>query len=263
MQINNIIIGLIILTIILHLCGAFLALSKKDKFSLFVSFIGVGINLIIFIINWVEAGNPPFGNMYHVMIFASMCFMPMYLILKYRNKQDWLLFYFTFTSAVPLIGALCMEKEIGWKRMPALQSIWFVPHVTAYMISYSLATVAFVLSLVYYLKKFGNVNVDYNKYSKAIYNTILLSFPLMTFGMLSGALWAEEAWGVYWSWDVKETWSLITWFLYLLYFHIKRTNLNKWDLCIQILAFLALLITFFVVNFGLIPKLNSMLHSYA
>ena len=105
--------------------------------------------------------------------------------------------------------------------------------------------------------------VDYKKYSKAVYEVLLLSFPLMSFGMLSGTLWAEDAWGGYWSWDVKEIWSLITWFTYLAYFHIRRTNLKKWDLVIQILAFLALLFTFLVVNYGLISKLKSALHSYA
>ena len=84
----------------------------------------------------------------------------------------------------------------------------------------------------------------------------------MTFGMLSGALWAEEAWGVYWSWDPKETWSLITWGCYLIYFHCRtRRYLHKYEETAELLAFLALLTTFTLVN--LLPKLSSALHSYA
>jgi ABC-type transport system involved in cytochrome c biogenesis permease subunit len=90
---------------------------------------------------------------------------------------------------------------------------------------------------------------------------MLLSFPFMTFGMLSGALWAEEAWGAYWSWDIKETWSLITWGTYLIYFHCRKNkDLQKWQRPVHILAFAALLITFFIVN--LLPKIQS-LHSYS
>ena len=83
----------------------------------------------------------------------------------------------------------------------------------------------------------------------------------MTFGLLSGALWAEEAWGRYWSWDPKETWSLITWTLYLIYFHCRRSpGLRQWSPAAHVLAFLALLTTFFLVN--LLPKMGSVLHSY-
>jgi ABC-type transport system involved in cytochrome c biogenesis permease subunit len=84
----------------------------------------------------------------------------------------------------------------------------------------------------------------------------------MTFGLLSGALWAEEAWGVYWSWDPKETWALITWTLYLVYFHCRRSpSLQRFADAAQMAAFLALLTTYLLVN--LLPKLASALHSYA
>jgi ABC-type transport system involved in cytochrome c biogenesis permease subunit len=79
--------------------------------------------------------------------------------------------------------------------------------------------------------------------------------------MLSGALWAEEAWGQYWSWDAKEVWSLITWGLYLIYFHLRKSEWKQYADWAHLLAFLALLTTFFLVN--LIPKLGSILHSYA
>ena len=84
----------------------------------------------------------------------------------------------------------------------------------------------------------------------------------MTFGMLSGALWAEEAWGIYWSWDAKETWALVTWSAYLIYFHCRMSpRFKPYATVAQILAFIFLLITFLVVN--LLPKMGSLLHSYA
>jgi ABC-type transport system involved in cytochrome c biogenesis permease subunit len=125
------------------------------------------------------------------------------------------------------------------------------------MISYALATIAFIMYLV---RKVGKVSDT--QYDRAIYEILRLGFPFITFGMLSGALWAEEAWGTYWSWDRKETWSLITWSLYLIYFHcLTEKKLKKYADLAQVLAFLALVTTFFLVN--LWPKLSSVLHSYS
>ena len=89
---------------------------------------------------------------------------------------------------------------------------------------------------------------------------VVLAFPLLTFGLGSGALWADEAWGAYWSWDIKETWALLTWCLYLIWFHLRRRTPLLSRRPLLILAWVAVLITFLVVN--LLPKIVS-LHSYA
>ena len=124
------------------------------------------------------------------------------------------------------------------------------------MISYSLAFIAFILLLVAFAS-----NNNSTKYDDACYETISLAFPLMTFGLLSGSLWANEVWGGYWSWDPKETWALITWTLYLIYFHLRKTKqLNSYANLAHILAFTSLVTTFILVN--ILPKLSSQLHSY-
>jgi ABC-type transport system involved in cytochrome c biogenesis permease subunit len=100
------------------------------------------------------------------------------------------------------------------------------------------------------------------RFAAASHQILRLGFPFMTFGMLSGALWAERAWGAYWSWDAKETWSLATWTLYAIYFHCRgRTNLRRYADAVQVLAFFALLTTFLLVN--LLPRIASVLHGYA
>ena len=89
-----------------------------------------------------------------------------------------------------------------------------------------------------------------------------MAFPFMTFGLLSGALWAEKAWGRYWSWDPKETWALAMWLCYALYFHCRRhPKLERFALPCQIAGFAALVVTFLFV--GLLPRLGSALHTYA
>lgn len=220
------------------------------------------VNVALFFLNWRLAGEPPFGNMYHVQVFLALCFLPTFVVISLRLGLSRAGVYFAFVSAIPLIGALFMERDVLWRRIPALQSAWFVPHVTAYMISYCLAGVAFVLTIVGILRgQLGKGDTD-TFYGEAGYHTLRIGFPFMTFGLLSGALWAEEAWGVYWSWDAKETWALITWTLYLVYFHCRRSpSLRRYADVAQLAAFLALLTTYLLVN--LLPKLASALHSYA
>ena len=214
------------------------------------------VNLAVFAVNGLIVGHPPFGNMYQVQVVLSLCFFPLFVLLSNREKMNWTGVYFAFASALPMIGAIFMDKQASWKRMPALQSGWFVPHVLAYMISYALCAVAFIMLLRLWLGK-----KEKDELPRAIYQILRTAFPFMTFGMLSGALWAEEAWGQYWSWDAKEVWSLITWGLYLIYFHCRKSEWKRYADWAHLLAFLALLTTFFLVN--LLPKLGSILHSYA
>jgi ABC-type transport system involved in cytochrome c biogenesis permease subunit len=217
--------------------------------------------LALFVGNWILAACPPFGNMYHVMVFLGVCIPALYALLSYRSGMGWTGVYFSVTLALALIGAGCMDRDEHWRRMPALQSPWFVPHVMAYMLSYALAAVAFVMSATGWWQGARLKTDQAERYREAAYQVVRLGFPFMTFGMLSGALWAEEAWGAYWSWDTKETWSLITWTLYLIYLHARQDRrIERWADAAQALAFLALLTTFFLVN--LLPRLGG-LHSYA
>jgi ABC-type transport system involved in cytochrome c biogenesis permease subunit len=234
--------------------GAFLCRRNRTAAG-FMGFAWL-INLSVFVLNGLLTGHLPFGNMYQVQVVLSLCFLPLFILLSVRDRLGRLLDYFAFSSALPLIGAIFMDKQAAWKRIPALQSGWFVPHVLAYMISYALCAVAFLLFLRCRFSRKQNGELRH-----ATVQILRTAFPFMTFGMLSGALWAEEAWGQYWSWDAKEVWSLITWGLYLLYFHLRQSEWKRYADWAHLLAFLALLTTFFLVN--LLPKLGSVLHSYA
>jgi ABC-type transport system involved in cytochrome c biogenesis permease subunit len=237
-------------------------LTGRNRTGAALAVLGWLASAAVMTTNWAACGHPPFGSMGHVMVVLSLCFMPVYLLMRSRYKLGWLAVYFAFASMIPLIGSLFMEKEIAWKRVPALQSPWFIPHVTAYMLSYALATVAFALTIVRVVRTRMMKQGETAPYDSAGYQVLRLAFPFMTFGLLSGAVWAEAAWGVYWSWDPKETWSLITWTLYLAYFHSRGdSRLRPYSGVIQVLAFLALVTTFLLVN--LLPKLSSVLHSYA
>jgi len=247
---------LLICAVVLYFGAGAVFISKRKKTAITVLVAAWFVNVVVMVLNGIMVNDIPMGNMYQVQVVLSLCFPPLLLLLAWRDKLAWTAVYFACASALPLIGAVFMDKQGGWKRMPALQSGWFVPHVLAYMIAYALCTVAFIMLLRMWLGKRHRV-----EYRRAIYTILRTAFPFMTFGLLSGALWAEEAWGQYWSWDPKEVWSLITWGLYLVYFHCRKSpwkNSTDWA---HLLAFLALLTTFFLVN--LLPKLGSILHSYA
>jgi ABC-type transport system involved in cytochrome c biogenesis permease subunit len=198
--------------------------------------------------------------MYHVLVAVSLCFLPAYLVLRLSQGLSWLGTSFAFASWVPLLGPLFMERDMFWRRMPALQSPWFVPHVMAYLIAYALATVGFILAVrVLRTRRADPAGAD--KLEKGVDAVTRLAFPFMTFGLLSGALWADTAWGRYWSWDSKETWALIMWLCYALYFHCRRSAaLQRYAMTCQIAGFAALIVTFLFVN--LIPRLGSVLHAY-
>lgn len=248
-------IPLLVISAIGYLLAGIAFILRRNRAACGLMIAAWLVNLAVFVLNGLMVGHPPFGNMYQVQVVLSLCFLPLLVLFVVREKLNWLGAYFSFASALPTIGAVFMDKQASWKQMPALQSGWFVPHVLAYMISYALCAVAFIMLIRLWCSK------ERSELRRAITQILRAAFPFMTFGMLSGALWAEEAWGQYWSWDAKEVWSLITWGLYLLYFHLRKSEWKHHADWAHLLAFLALLTTFFLVN--LLPKLGSLLHSYA
>ncbi len=252
----------VITAIILYFTAAVLYFLRRRK--LFIPFFVVAwvINCALVGQEWVSSGQPPFKSMYHVFVFMGCVSMPLYGVLAGRHRLRWLTPLLPLAGGMPLGAALLFKTNTLWRLAPALQSPWFVPHVAAYMISYSLALIAFILLLMTFATRLtAKWSAHTVKFEKGSYELISLAFPLMTFGLFSGALWANQAWGDYWSWDPKEVWALITWTLYLIYFHCRKSSkLRGYVNLVHLLAFTALLATFLIVN--LYPKLSSALHSY-
>lgn len=139
--------------------------------------------------------------------------------------------------------------------MPALQSPWFIPHVTVYMFSYSFLGCAFLLALVGLFKPKADV-------MPAADTLIYIGMAFLTVGMLSGALWAKEAWGHYWNWDPKETWALVTWLSYMMYIHLRLLGKgSRKALCaVIIFSFLCLQMCWWGVNY--LPTAQDSIHVY-
>lgn len=245
-----------IFLILLYTGALGLHFAKRPRWSWVVFSLAWVGSVALFACNWVVAQAPPFGNMHHVMCLVPMLMGPAYLYVAKVQGHAWLLPHYAVACLLALIGALCMPYQSTWRQMPALQSPWFVPHVTAYIVSYGLMTVATFLALSVSWARSAEMRL-----MRAAHDTVKLAFPLLSFGLWSGAVWADAAWSGYWAWDIKEVWSLITWTIYFSYFHLMR--IGGTPRCLRVVlfvAFAALLITFLVVN--LMPGTES-LHSYA
>ncbi len=194
--------------------------------------------------NWIVNGYVPFVSMYQVLTFLSLTFGLMYLYVRYVHNGGWMDTYFCLLPAVCLVGVCFMGIGSKWHFPPALQSVWFVPHVLVYMIGYTLSAVAFLLTVISLFRKQDAAQLD-----RGIYQLVTLAFPFMTAGMLFGAIWANEVWGAFWSFDAKENWALVTWLMYTLYLHFRRhPSLRKWSKLFVILGFLGVVVTMFFVN---------------
>lgn len=144
--------------------------------------------------------------------------------------------------------------------MPALQSPWFAPHVIIYMFAYAmLGASAITGGYLLWIKK----SLSDTKEIFLCDNLVYVGLSFMTLGMLTGALWAKEAWGHYWSWDPKETWAAVTWFSYLSYIHLRigMHNKRRVSLYILLLSFVFLQMCWWGINY-LPSAQGSSIHTY-
>ena len=236
---------------------------KKEGFGFFASIIfilGFLLHTVAIINRWCQAHRPPFANLYESLILFAWSIALIYIIIELIYKIRFLgvavslLVVFTFgfaslldTSIQPLV--------------PALQSNWLTIHVTSYFLGYGVVSVSFILSIIYLIGSKKSYSSSWLAHLDILsYRLIAFGFPFLTIGLTTGAVWANVAWGSYWSWDPKETWSLITWLIYALYLHLRllRGWRGKKIAYLNIIGFLAVLFTFFGVNF-ILPGLHSYL----
>jgi cytochrome c-type biogenesis protein CcsB len=239
--------------------------KNSEKLSNTIWQIAVILNGVIVVNNWLVNGYVPFVSMYQVLTFLALTFAPIYIFMKYMRDGAWMKRYFAIASAFCMTGVCFMSGRGVWHFPPALQSVWFVPHILAYMIAYSLVVVAFIITVISFLKKkFGTQSTKKDKETKShrevmdetvqkadlgVYNLMVAAFPFMTTGMLFGAIWADAVWGDFWSFDAKENWSLVTWLMVIIYLHFRREeDLKKYAKIFVVLAFVGVLVTMIFVN---------------
>jgi cytochrome c-type biogenesis protein CcsB len=247
------------------------ATSKNKTVGTFCTlFLTVGLALHSggLVLRWIEThrtgyGYVPLSNMYESLIFFSWTIVLVYLILEFKYQQKIIGVFVTpfaflaiaLTSIIPGIEAKITPL------VPALQSNWLAIHVITCFFGYAAFAVSFGISLLYLIREKTESKwlPSPSLLDEINYKSIIIGFPMLTLGIVTGAAWANYAWGSYWSWDPKETWSLITWFVYAAFLHARITRdwRGKKAAILSVIGFGAVLFTYFGVNY-----LISGLHSY-
>ena len=222
--------------------------KKHNRISLILWCIGIALNGAIVVNNWIVNGYMPFVSMYQVLTFLGVTFALVYVYIRYMHEGAFMKRYFMVSQGVIMTGVFFMAQASEWTFPPALQSVYFIPHVFSYMISYCLVAVAAILTVISFFVKKEALTL----YKKGAYNLVLTGFPFMVLGMFLGSLWANACWGEYWQWDNKEVWSLVTVLMLCIYLHFRRQEkLKKFAPVFVLLAFVCEIITlFFVGMFG-------------
>ena len=204
---------------------------------------------------WTGLGRPPLRTMGETRLWYSFFALAAGLFTYLRWKYRWILSFSTVLATVFIMINIFRPEIHDQTLMPALQSPWFIPHVTVYMFSYSFLGCAFILAVVGFFTTKNNV-------MSAADTLVYIGMAFLTFGMLSGALWAKEAWGHYWSWDPKETWALVTWLSYMLYIHLRLLGrTSRRTLCLLLIfGFICLQMCWWGVNY--LPTAQESVHVY-
>lgn len=234
---------------------------------------GFIIHSIGLVLRWQEThqtgyGYVPLSNMYESLVFFSWTIVLIYLILEWVYKQKVIGVFITPLAflAIAIISIIPSIHPKITPLMPALQSNWLTIHVTTCFFGYAAFAVSFGISILYLFqdKKGRGGGAKWLPSLPVLdeinYKSIVIGFPMLSLGIITGAAWANYAWGSYWSWDPKETWSLITWFIYAAFLHARITRdwRGRKAAILSVVGFAAVLFTYFGVNY-----LLAGLHSYA
>ena len=261
----------------------------KNKTSFTLSRVTTLFSNLLFgltlIIRWWNEGYFPLSNLYESLIFLSWGISTIHLFVEFRTQSRLIgaistpiIFFISGFSSL----TLPIEMQKALPLVPSLQSNWLMMHVSMMMVSYATLIIGSLLSILYLaftLFKNKKVKVE-NTITNIVtvqqnnvgsqspilqtidiwsYRIIGLGFPFLTIGIISGAVWANEAWGSYWSWDPKETWALITWLIFAVYLHSRL--LKGWQgakaASLGSCGFFVIWICYLGVNF-----LGKGLHSY-
>ncbi|MFV0438964.1 MAG: c-type cytochrome biogenesis protein CcsB [Desulfopila sp.] len=225
-------------------------------------------------LRWVESytlgiGHAPLTNMYESVVFFSWTIIALYLFLEWKFKTRTIGAFvvpLAFLSMAYASFSTELSKTIS-PLVPALQSNWLIAHVVTCFIGYAAFAVAAGLGTMYLLKNNAAAGTGtiadrlppLKTLDDITHKTMVFGFIWLSAGIITGAVWANSAWGTYWSWDPKETWSLITWFIYAVTLHARYTR--GWGgtriAWLALVGFISVMFTYYGVNF-----LLAGLHSY-
>jgi cytochrome c-type biogenesis protein CcsB len=238
--------------------------------------VGVVAHTAAVITRGLAVHRAPWGNMYEF-VTALTCVTAIFFLYVMIRYRAWVLGVFVMGAVVIALGlAETLIYTAAGELVPALQSYWLSIHVTAMTLATGIFLVAALLGVIYLVAEpnarriaagqAGSGNgimrrlPTVEQLDRLTYRTIMFGFPIWTFGVIAGAIWADQAWGRYWGWDPVETWAFITWVLYAAFLHARATAgwRGRRAHYIQLLGFTSLMFNILVVQVFVTG-----LHSYA
>ncbi len=247
-------------------------LDKVGILATVITISGFCLETAGIVLRWKESyalgyGHAPLSNLYESLIFFSWVTIAVYLVVEFKTRNRVIGAFATPFACLAIAYASFSPnvEDTIQPLIPALQSNWLIAHVITCFLGYASFAVACGFGIMYLIR--GNSKGDSllgalpskKALDELMHQTIIFGFLWLTVGIITGAVWANQAWGTYWSWDPKETWSLITWFVYATALHARfvRGWAGKKIAYLSIIGFISVIFTYFGVNF-----LLSGLHSY-
>lgn len=211
----------------------------------------------------------PLGNMFEFAVMGSMFTSLAYCIWATRRDLRWLGLFITGPILLVLGMAVAVWYTEAAELLPSLRSYWLVIHVTVAVISTALFTLAAAATGIYLLKdafqRSGRASVldrfpDAPSIERTAYGLHIVAFPLWTFTLIAGAIWARQAWASYWNWDPKEVWTFVIWVVYAAYLHSRATSgiSRQTAAWISLAGYACVIVNFAVVNVFFVGQ-----HSYS
>ena len=231
--------------------------TSRIMLSLVVA--GFAFHTANIIARYVLSGHIPIANLHEASSFFSWCVVLLFFYLEYRYKLGLLGAFIMPVVFILMLSSSMLPRKIE-PLSPVLQSYWLGIHTVFAFIGDAAFAMAFGIGLMYLIQehyvKSKHIGGLFRRLpslqilDEINYRLITIGFPFLTLAIITGALWAESAWGSYWRWDPKEVWSLITWFIYALVLHVRLTVgwRGKRAAILSIIGFCVVLFTFFGVN---------------
>ncbi len=259
---DNIFEIIVVIITVLWISSVSTVYLLKNKFiSELLSLLGILILTSYMVFLWINLERPPMRTLGETRLWYSLFISIIGYFIYKRWHYKWFYSYCLLFSLLFLFLNFFNPEVFSKSLMPALQSPWFVPHVVVYMISYAFLASSSIVAIkaLYdiYMKKYNEKSMELTD------NIVYIGFAFLNLGIVFGALWAKEAWGLYWTWDPKETWALITWLIYLFYIHFRLNFPTKRKIHFYILslAFVILLLCWFGISY--LPTAQNSVHLYS
>lgn len=254
--------------------AARLRADSAGRMGVSLTILGVAAQTVGVVLRGVAAHRAPWGNMYEFSTAALLMVGYAYLFLVWKFGLRWLGLFVTGLLTIGVGLAVTSFYVAVAPLVPALHSVWFIVHIVAACVAGAAFNIGGLVSIIYLMRlaadrraeKTGKpvrgylARLNLNRIDLLAHRMIAFGFPVWTFTVAAGAVWAEYAWGRYWNWDPKETWSLVTWVIYAMYLHARATAgwRGRNAAIISVIGLISFWFNFIGVNL-----LMSGMHSYA